>query len=259
MLTAAEIRGREETAREESPTREINVGEAERMASNLGGGVLIAAGLVRGGLSGLTLAGLGGMLLYRGLTGHCRLYSAMGMDTSQTDHGQRDATEFGVPAQAGTRVIESITIDRPADELYDFWRKHENLPSFQPYIRSVTSGDGMHSHWVMETPIGATLEWDAAIQNEDPGRLIAWASTGGQLAVAGSVHFDPAPGGRGTEVTLIQKYDPPLGKVGLGIAKLLGMSPSGLARESLRRFKQLMETGEIPTVEGQPSGRRSSS
>lgn len=257
MHTVAEIRRTEEAAREASPTREVNVGEAERMASNLGGGVLIAAGLVRGGLGGLTLAGLGGMLLYRGVTGHCQLYSAVGLDTARLDHGQRDSTEFGLPAQAGVRVEESITIDRPAAELYDFWRKHENLAAFLPFIRSVTSGDGMHSHWVMETPLRTTLEWDAAIQNDEPGRLIAWASTGGQLAVAGSVHFDPAPGGRGTEVRLIQKYDPPLGKVGLGIAKLLGMSPAGLARESLRQFKQLMEAGEIPTVEGQPSGRSS--
>ncbi len=178
----------------------------------------------------------------------------LGADTALGED-QEDATPFGVEARAGVRVEEAVTINRPAAELYKFWRDHNNLSKFMPYIESVTSSDGHHSHWVMNTPLGVKLEWDSAIQTDEPGRMFSWASTGGQMAVAGSVHFDPAPGGRGTEVRLNQKYDPPMGQVGVGLAKLIGMSPSGLTRETLRHFKQLMETGEVPTIAGQPSGR----
>lgn len=250
MTTAAEIRARQELARAVEGQRGVNVGDSERLASNVGAGVLIAAGLWRGGLGGLTLAGLGGMLLYRGVTGHCPLYDALGADTAQDD-----ATDYGVAARAGVRVEESIIIDRPAAELYAFWRDHANLPKFMPHIESVTAPDAAHSHWTMRTPLGLDLEWDAAIHTDEPGRMFSWASNGGQLATAGSVHFDPAPGGRGTVVRLNQKYDPPMGTLGVGLARLLGMSPASLTRETLRRFKRLMETGEIPTTEGQPSGR----
>jgi uncharacterized membrane protein len=250
MVTTAEVRASQAAARAFEQGGEVNVGESERLASNIGGGVLIAAGLWRGGLGGLTLAGLGGLLLYRGATGRCPLYQAIGADTAR-----EDATEYGVAAQAGVRVEESITISRPARELYDFWRDHANLPKFMPNIESVTSPDDAHSHWTMSTPLGLTLEWDAAIHTDEPGRMFSWASTGGQMGTAGSVHFDPAPADRGTVVRLNQKYDPPMGQIGVGLARLMGMSPAGMTRETLRRFKQLMETGEIPTIAGQPSGR----
>jgi uncharacterized membrane protein len=254
MITASEVRSRQAASRDWGEEASgvggaVNVGEAERLASNVGGGLLVAAGLWKGGLGGLALAGLGGMFLYRGATGHCPLYQAIGADTA---HGH-DA--YGAPSKAGVRVEEVMTVNRPAEELYRFWRDHANLPKFMPHVESVTTTDGAHSHWTMSTPLGMTLEWDAAIHTDEPPRMFSWASTGGQLGTAGSVHFEPAPGGRGTVVRLNQKYDPPLGRVGVGLAKLLGMSPGGMARETLRRFKRLTETGELPTIEGQPSGR----
>jgi len=253
MATADVIRSRENSARERlSGGPVVNVGEAERLASKIGGGVLVGLGLMRGGLRGLTLAGLGGALLYRGATGHCSLYQAIGANTAD-DRGPSDS----VPAQAGVHIEESITIRRPADELYRFWRDYANLSRFMEDVESVTatSPDGMTSHWVAKGPMGAKLEWDAEIHNEAPGEMIAWRSTGGQVETAGSVHFVAAPGDRGTEVRLNQKFNPPGGRLGVAAAKLFGQGPEGTTRTTLRQFKQLMESGQIVTVSGQPSGR----
>ena len=256
MSSATSIRQHEEAARAAWGDRggacPVNVGETERTVSKFGGGALIALGLARGGLKGLVLAGIGGALVYRGTTGRCSLYQKLGVDTAGGEQGA-----FGsVESQGGVRVDESVVIDKSAEELYFFWRDHSNLPRFMSEIRSVTSPDGVVSHWVSEGPLGLTLEWDAEIYNDEPGRLIAWRSLpGSQMATAGSVHFNPRPSGRGTEVRVNQKFDPPGGSLGVGVAKLIGYDPASVTRENLRRFKQLMEAGELPTTSGQPSGR----
>src|SRR5262249_30590570 len=144
---------------------------------------------------------------------------------------------------------------RSPEELYRFWRNFENLPRFMHNLVSVTSA-GNRSHWVARGPLGMHAEWDAEIITEEPNRLIGWRSLeGSEVATAGSVHFEPAPGGRGTQVRIEMKYDPPAGKVGTLIAKLFGESPDRQIQDDLRRFKQLMEAGEIPTVEGHPAWR----
>jgi uncharacterized membrane protein len=231
-----------------------NVGSQERLVSQVGGGVLVAVGLLRGGVKGLALAGLGGALLYRGSTGHCHLYEALGASTADDGRGAMGS----VPARAGVRVEEAITIDRPADELYRYWRDYANMPRFMDHVESVTpvaGSDGKRSHWVLKGPLGVRVEYDAEIHNETPGELIAWRSLdGGDLDTAGSIRFTAAPGGRGTEVRVNQKFHPPGGKLGVAAASLLGRGPETLTRESLRRLKQLMEAGEVPTVAGQPSG-----
>src|SRR2546430_110214 len=103
---------------------------------------------------------------------------------------------------------------------------------------------------------GMSVSWDAEIINEEPNRLIAWRSLeGSQVSTAGSVHFTPAPGDRGTEVRVVLKYDPPGGKLGGWLAWLFGADPECEIQEDLRRFKQLTEAGEIPTIEGQTSCR----
>lgn len=230
----------------------VNVGETERMVSQVGGGALIVLGLARGGLKGLLMAGIGGALVYRGTTGHCKAYEAMGVNTS----GSSGAELGGVEAGRGVRVEEAIIIDRVAEDIYLHWRDHSNLSGFMSEIVEVSSSDGIRSHWVAEGPLKVKLEWDAEIIDDEPGRLIGWQSLpGSQVATSGSVRFSPAAGGRGTEVRVNQKFDPPGGKVGVGAAKLLGYDPSAVTRENLRRLKQLMEAGEIATVRGQSSGR----
>ncbi len=234
---------------ESGGAKRINVGETERWLSVLGGSILGVFGLSRRSLPGLALAAVGGSLIYRGLTGHCHLYEALGLDTG----GHGEATS--VPAGHGVKVIRSITINRTPEELYRFWRNFENLPRFMHHLVSVTT-TGNRSHWVACGPMGKQVAWDAEIINEEPNRLIDWRSLeGSEVATAGSVHFTPAPGGRGTEVEVVMKYDPPAGKVGSLIAWLFGKEPGQQVQEELRRFKQLMETGEVPTTEGQPSCR----
>ncbi|HEX8199891.1 MAG TPA: SRPBCC family protein [Isosphaeraceae bacterium] len=255
MASAESIRIRQAAARDvwqQGGAGTVNVGQGERLASNIGGGVLVLAGMLRGGLSGLTMTLLGGALLYRGVTGHCHLYEALGASTSDEGRGPSDS----VPAQHGARVEEAITINRSPEELYRFWRNFENLPRFMNHLKAVTVTGGDRSHWVAEAPLGQAVEWDAEIHNERPHELIAWRSLeGSQVQTAGSVHFVPAPGGRGTEVRVNLKYNPPAGQLGIAIAKLFGTAADQQVRDDLRRLKQIMETGEIPTTEGQPSGQ----
>ncbi|MGB3208991.1 MAG: cyclase, partial [Crinalium sp.] len=112
------------------------------------------------------------------------------------------------------------------------------------------------SHWIANAPMGASVEWDADIIRDEENKLIAWASVeGADIDNSGFVRFTPAPGERGTEVKVVIEYNPPGGAIGVAIAKLFGEEPEQQAGDDLRRFKQLMEAGEIATTEGQPSGR----
>lgn len=223
-----------------SKYRDTNLGTIERLASAIGGGLLALYGLRRGDTAGLLLGVGGGYMVYRGMSGHCPLYDTLGMRTAER-HG--DATS--VAAGHGVRVDRSVTINAPADQLYSFWRDLKNLPRFMDSLESVTV-DGDRSHWVARGPLGYRAEWDAKINNEKPGELIAWQSLeGGDIDTAGSVHFKPAPGGRGTEVRVEMKYDPPAGKAGAAVAKLFGRSADGQLSQALGRLKQIMETGEV--------------
>jgi uncharacterized membrane protein len=125
------------------------------------------------------------------------------------------------------------------------------------HLRSVTELPSGNSHWVAQGPAGTTITWDAEIVTDNPGECIAWKSlNGAAVQHAGSVRFQPAPGGRGTEVHVELAYDPPAGALGVAVAKLLGEEPDLQIREDLRRFKQSMEAGEIATTDGQPQGER---
>jgi uncharacterized membrane protein len=233
----------------------VNVGQAERWASAIGGGALALYGITRGSLGGIAMALVGAALVQRGFTGHCNLYEAMGY-SSAGDASLRNSENVSVPAGRGIKLEKSVTISRSPEELYRFWRNFENLPRFMNHLEAVhVTGEG-RSHWVAKGPAGKSVEWDAEIYNEKEGEMIAWRTIGdADVASAGSVHFEPAAGGRGTVVRVVLKYDPPGGKLGALVARLFGENPEQQITEDLGRFKQLMETGEIATTEGQPSGR----
>lgn len=227
-----------------------NVGEAERLLSLLGGGALALYGLARGSLGSLTLAALGGGLVYRGMSGHCNLYGALGISTAEGS-GQRTS----IPAGHGIKVEESVTIMRPPEELYRFWTNLENLPRIMSHLEAVRKLGDQRSHWVACGPLGTRMEWDAEVLTQRQNEVISWRSLdGSEVDTAGSVHFTAAPGDRGTVVRVVLKYDPPAGQIGAAIADLLGQAPGQRIREDLRRFKQLMETGEVATTKGQPRG-----
>lgn len=230
-----------------------NVGATERWGSLVGGGVIAVLGLARGGLGGLGLALVGGSLIHRGVTGNCMAYSALGVNTA------RGADQKGKPVRMapgrGVRLEQTITIFKESGEVYAFWRNFSNLPRVMPYLEEVRVISDTQSHWIAKGPFGKRVEWDAEIYTERPGEMLAWRSlSGSQVDTVGSVNFRPAPGARGTEVTVNMKYDPPAGKVGAVIAGLTGESADTEVRESLRRLKQILEAGEAPTLEGQPRG-----
>jgi uncharacterized membrane protein len=231
---------------------ERNVSEPERWASVIFGGALAAYGLKMRSLPGIIVAAVGGALVHRGATGHCMVYESMGLSTAEEQGDQ-----VSVPYGRGVRVEKAVTINAPREELYAFWRRFENLPLFMHNLESVTVHDDRRSRWVAKGPAGSNVEWEAEIINEIPNELIGWRSVeGSQVDNAGSVHFTAAPGGRGTEVKVVLRYDPPAGVMGARISKILGEDPAINVQEDLRRLKRLIETGEIPTIEGQPTGRK---
>lgn len=246
---AGETRMPAETAAAPAPTQwrrprratpTINITDAERAASVAGGALLALYGLGRRSWAGgFALAGLGGLLLYRGLRGHSYVYERIGVERA----GQ------------AMEVEQAITVNRPVAEVYAFWRKLENLPRFMRHLRSVTEQSATRSHWVAQAiGTGRALEWDSEITDDRPNERIRWRSLpDGGLEHRGEVRFKRAPGDRGTEVHVHLEYRPPLGAA-LGAA----MYPftRQTLKEEIRRLKHVLETGELPTTEGQPSGRR---
>lgn len=151
------------------------------------------------------------------------------------------------------RVRRAITINRTPEELYRFWRDFQNLPRFMKHLESVQVLDQSHSHWVAKGPAGSTVEWDAEMTEDRPNEFIAWRSLeGADVENNGSVSFHRTQ--RGTEVHVDLTYLPPAGSLGSWAAWLLGEEPGQQVQDDLRRLKQVMETGEVPTTRGQPSG-----
>ncbi|MEJ2815946.1 SRPBCC family protein [Caulobacter sp. CCG-8] len=150
---------------------------------------------------------------------------------------------------AAALVGRTITINRPRAELYAFWRDFRNLALFMENVESVTPSEGGRSHWVVKAPAGKTVEWDSVLTEEVENEVLAWESAdGADIKNAGRIEFRDAPPGRGTEVTATIVYEPPGGDLGKLIAKLFQKEPKIQARRELRRFKQLIETGEISTA-----------
>lgn len=161
-------------------------------------------------------------------------------------NGRGNGGAPSVHEQRGIQVRKAITINVPPDEAYTFWRDFENLPRFMAHLETVHVLDGRRSYWKAKAPLGTTVEWTAEIIEDIPGRLIAWRSVEGtKVPNTGRVEFKQAPGNRGTEVHVELAYDPPGGAVGAAIAKLFGEEPSIQVDGDLRRFKQVLEVGEV--------------
>jgi uncharacterized membrane protein len=153
-------------------------------------------------------------------------------------------------------IETSIAIAKSPEELYSFWRDFKNLPLFMRNLESVTESSQTQSHWVAKGPAGTRVEWDAEIFNDKEDELISWRSLeDADFVNAGSVRFQAGPEGHGTFVRVTMNYNPPAGKVGASLVQLFGGEPAQLIKEDLRRLKQIMEAGEIATIDGQTSGR----
>lgn len=221
------------------PVLRTNVSSTERWASLAGGVALTGYGAAKGGLLPTLL---GGFLLYRSATGHCPVSQALGFSTSDAT-----APNSVIAARHGSRVDASVVVMKPAAEVYRFWRDFENLPRFMTHLIDVDTTTDGRSRWTARGPLGLQVQWEAEITADEPGRLIAWKSlTGSDVDTAGSVHFEQLPGMKGTAVRVELKYDPPAGKLGTALARLVGRNPQRQVEEDLKRFREVME--KIPSA-----------
>jgi uncharacterized membrane protein len=219
-----------------------NVSDWERVASVAAGAALLyLASRQRPANRLATSTGLG--LLARGVAGYCPVNAAVGRN------GDRSNTKVALGGPRGIHVYESVTINRPAGELFSFWRDFSNLPRFMNHLDDVQILSGTRSLWTAKAPAGMRVRWEADVINEIEGELIGWQSTeNADVATAGSVRFVQAAGG-GTEVIVHLQYEPPAGRLGSFVASLFGEEPSQQIREDLRRLKMLLETGEVQRSE----------
>lgn len=231
-----------------SPPAHGNVGRTERIASAVGGGLLALYGLSRRSAGGYALAGLGGALVARGVSGYCPAYGALGMSTAEGEAG-------ALPVE----VAQSVTVFRPREEVYAFWRRLENLPRFMHHLERVTELDEQRSRWEAKGPGPLPdVTWEAKVVEERPGEILAWRSLpGAGIENAGHVRFEDAPNGA-TEIHARIAYRPPAGPLGAAVARWLDPALGQMVRNDIHRFQNVLEAGEIPTTEGQPSGREKS-
>ncbi|WP_308259107.1 SRPBCC family protein [Pseudonocardia sp. H11422] len=167
----------------------------------------------------------------------------------------RETDGRGTGDMADIEAKAMITVNRPLGEVFRFWHDVENLPQFMAHLQSVRSLGGGRSRWRAKAPAGMEIEWEAEITGEEIDEYIAWRSVAGaRVQNSGEVRFRPAPGDRGTEIRVRLHYRPPAGKLGAAVAKLFGEEPGQQVRDDLRRFKQVMETGEVVRSEASPEG-----
>lgn len=228
--------------------QEVNVGSTERLVSALGGGAMTLFGLSRGGLPGLLAAGVGAGLLYRGMSGHCAVYQAMGVQTKSSGRA-------GVRGEQGVHYERTLTVNRPVRDLYQFWQQPENLARVFRHVKSVTTDGDNRLKWTAVDSLGQEWTWESEIFNKRELKLIAWQSLpGGDLEAAGSLHFNSIGEGRGTSVRFVLHYHFPQAQLAERVASFFGQGLDDEITEDLRRFKSIAEAGETPSVAGQPRG-----
>jgi uncharacterized membrane protein len=228
-------------ANEEPASFMTHLGQAAMIIS---GAALVALAARQRSWRTLGLAAASAPIIYRGATGNWPVPERI--------------AERASDAVAPVPIETAITVGRPADELYRFWRQLENLPRFMKNLESVTELDGRRSHWVGKSVIGLKLEWDAEIVEEREGQLLSWRSLpGSQVHNSGTVFFDSSSNGRGTVVRVSMDYQVPGHLLGQAVGKMLSGTTQQQVKEDLKRFKELIETGEIATTDGQPHGTRS--
>ena len=237
-MAIAEGFAQEIPGRSQPRSQRINVSTPERWVSAFGGGALLAYGARHHSWNRALLMAAGGGLLHRAVTGQCQLYKALNVNAAANGENSVTSVHHG----EGIKLEHAVAIRRSPQELYRFWRNVENLPTFMKNLESVRVLNDGRSHWVVRAPAGKTVEWDAEIHNEIENELIAWRSLeGAGINNAGSVRFRALPDGL-TEVKVAMSFEPPFGRFGLEVAKLVGEDPAPQLRDDLWRFKQMMET-----------------
>ena len=227
--------------RQQRRGQQVNVGNGERSVSVAAGAIIGLLGLSRKSIPGLLGVAVGGAMIYRGVTGSCPMYRAMGLNTAEPSEGEAEGLES---LHNGIHITTAFGIRKSPEELYSFWRNFENLPRIMTHLESVRVLDNRRSHWVAKAPAGTSVEWDAEIINDEPNALIAWRSLGGaDVDNAGSVRFVPTADGSATDVKVVIDYIPPAGRLGSWIASLFGENPEQQLTDDLQRFKDTIESG----------------
>ena len=211
---------------------EPNVGPLQRGASVAAGAALVTVGVRRRTVGGALAALAGAGLLYRGAIG---------------SRSVRDAVT----------IQRSLTIELPRDEVYRRWRDPRNQPLVWGHFAELTNATEEAAHWRVDAPLGRRFEWDTRVVEDREGELLRWESASGNVPNEGAVEFRDAPGDFGTEITLRVRFDPPGGPLGDAAVRVLDDPPKLVLAKALRRFKSLVESGEIPSTDRNPSGRAS--
>ncbi|ORW29748.1 SRPBCC family protein [Mycobacterium palustre] len=209
---------------------------------------LLAAGVAARGPGRRRRGAIMGLVL--GAIGAADLYAAL----RTTGGGPRGGGRHADAARHRT-LRAAITVRRPVEDVYGFWRDLENLPSFMHHLQSVTAGADGRSQWVANAPVGRPVRWEAQLTEDQPNKRIAWQSLPDfSIHNGGSVEFTPAATGEGTEVRVQIGYEIPGGALGKAVASLFGESPEQQVNDDLRRFKQMLETGQVVRSDGSPEG-----
>ena len=189
----------------------------------------------------------GGYMVARAITGHCPVYEAMGVTTAP----EPTSTAERIVGPDGVRIDKVVTVQRSPEDLYTFWRELQNLPRIMSHILSVSGDVETGSHWTARGPGGIDVSWDAVVTLDETNRLISWQSVpGSRIVNTGLVRFRALPNDKGTEVHVSLHYRPPLGVLGKLVAPLFAREPSRQIEDDLRRFKQIMEAGEVARTHG---------
>jgi uncharacterized membrane protein len=216
-----------------------SLADAENWLALGAGALLLLAGASRRSAVGACVAASSAPLIYRGFTGR--------WPAVLEDYVPSGDTKVALSGNRGVHVRESIRLELPIAEVYRFWRRLEHLPRFMSHLDRVTETSNRQSHWIARGPGGLAVEWDAEIINEIESETLAWRSLpGSDVVTAGSVNFEMVRGGRSTQVRVHLQYAPPAGHAGAFVASLFGREPARTIREDLRRFKRLLEAGEVP-------------
>lgn len=222
----------------DAPESQLSLGDLEDWLALGSGALLLVAGASRKSFAGAALTACSLPLIYRGVTGHWPAALNGYMQPGSLKNALGDGR---------IRVRESIRLEHALPDVFRYWRQLENLPRFMGHLLKVSETGKGTSHWVAAGPAGLSIEWDAKIVNEVVNKVIAWQSLpDSDIVTAGSVNFETMRGGRETRVDVNLQYTPPAGKAGAALASLFGRNPSQTVREDLRRFKQLIEAGEVP-------------
>ena len=230
----------------------MNLHKLERVGSSVLGALMVAGGLKRRSIGGLAAVLTGSGLLYRGISGHCHVYQALGISTAR-----RTLTDAVAEASRERRVQRIVTVDKPAAELYALWRDPATLRQVMAPFANLSPAADEGIRWSLRSPLGRLCVWTSQVVEEREGELLRWESIEGSKMIAGGMlRLAPALGNRGTRVSLSLRFEPPPGLIGHALFSTLRVVPNTISRKALQRFKSLAETGEIPTTEGSPSALR---